>query len=92
MVSEQRRAFTRGRIPAPEFHETMQVSYLLLQAKVCLSRHHFLMSDIASEASFNVITQQSMLPIAVGAYISMISDHFMSYDRFFRPCKFYELP
>ena len=92
MVSEEDSALDHGRIPAHEFRETMVVSFLLLQAKARLSRHHFLMFDIGFEASFDFFTQQSTLPIAARSYISMISNHYMSYDRFSRPYKFYELP
>jgi hypothetical protein len=49
------------------------------------------MFDINSEASFDFFSHQSMLPIAARAYNSMICDHYMSYDRFSRPYKFYEL-
>ena len=92
MVSEEDSALTRGRIPAHEFRETMDVSFLLLQAKARLSRHHFLMFDIDFEASLDFCTQQSTLPVAARAYLSMISNHFMSYEKFSRPYKFYELP
>jgi hypothetical protein len=92
MVSEGLSAFTRGRIPAHEFHETMMVSFILLQAKARLSRHQFLMSEYDLKTGLDSITQQSMLHVAARAYISMISDHFMSYDHFSRPCKLYELP
>ena len=37
MVSEEDSALVRGRIPAHEFRETMDVSFLLLQAKARLS-------------------------------------------------------
>ncbi len=50
------------------------------------------MFDIDFEASFDFCTQQSMLPIAARSYISMISDHYMSEDRFSLPYKYYELP
>jgi hypothetical protein len=80
MVSEEDRAFTCGRIPAHEFRETMDVSFLLLKAKAHLSRHHFLIFDIDSEASSDFGTQQSMLAVAARAYNSMICDHYMSYD------------
>ena len=92
MVSEEDSAFTRGRIPAHEFRETMDVSFLLLKAKARLSRHHFVMFDIDSEATSDFSTQQSMLAVAARAYISMISNHYMSYEKFSRPYKFYELP
>jgi hypothetical protein len=73
MVSEEDSAFTRGRIPAHEFRETMDVSFLLLKAKARLSRHHFVMFDIDSEATSDFSTQQSLLAVAARAYISMNS-------------------
>jgi hypothetical protein len=87
MVSEEVSAFTRGRIPAHEIRDSMEVSYLLLQAKPRMSRHQFLMFEIDAHNFFDFGTQQSTLPVAAGAYISMISDHYMSHDRFSRPYK-----
>jgi hypothetical protein len=70
----------------------MEVSFLLLQAKARLSRHHFFMFEIDVDNCFDVGSQQSMVPIAARAYMSMLSDCFMSYNRFLQPYKFYELP
>jgi hypothetical protein len=92
MVSEELSAFARGRIPAHEFCETMMVSFLLLQAKARLSRHQFLMSEYDLKTGLDSITQQSTLHVAARAYTSMLSNHFMSYDCFSWPYKFYELP
>jgi len=51
------------------------------------------MFEIDSESSFDVITQQSTLPIAAGAYISMmISDHFISYVIFLGHTSFTNCP
>jgi hypothetical protein len=61
--------YTRGRIPAHEFRESMEVSYLLLQAKACMSRHQFLMFEIDVYNFFDFGTQQSTLPVAARAYI-----------------------
>jgi hypothetical protein len=91
MVSEELSAFTLGRIPAHEFHETVEVSYLLLLAKARMSRHQFLMFEIDVQNLLYFGTQQSTLPVAARAYISMISDHYMSYDCFSHPYKMYEL-
>jgi hypothetical protein len=70
----------------------MEVSFLLLQAKAHLSRHHFLMFEIDADNCFDVGSQPSTMPIAARAYMSMLSDCFMSYNRFLQPYKFYELP
>jgi len=86
MVSEELSAFTCGRIPAHEFRETVEVSYLLLLAKARMSRHQFLMFEIDVQNLFYFGTQQSTLPVAARAFISMISDHYMSYDCFSLPC------
>jgi hypothetical protein len=50
------------------------------------------MSEIDVDNCFDVGSQQSMVPVAARAYMSMLSNHFMSYDRFSQPYKFYELP
>jgi hypothetical protein len=64
---------------------------MLLRAKANLSRHNIMMLNIGLDVlSFN--TQQSSLPISARAYQDMISYHYMSYDSFSRPYKFYDLP
>jgi hypothetical protein len=92
MISEEDSAFTRGRIPAHEFRESMNVSLLLLRAKANLSRHRAMIFGIGFDAGLCFDTQQSALPMAARAYAQMISCHYMSYDCFSRPYKFYELP
>jgi hypothetical protein len=89
MISENDSALSRGRIPAHELKEVMNVSLMLLRAKANLSRHNIMMLNIGS-VYFNM--QQSSLPISARAYQEMISYHHMSYDSFSRPYKFYDLP
>lgn len=91
MISENDSALRRGRIPAHEMKEVMNVSLMLLRAKANLLRHNIMMLNIGLDVlSFN--TQQSSLPISARAYQDMISRHYMSYDSFSRPYKFYDLP
>jgi hypothetical protein len=92
MISEEDSAFTHGRIPAHKFRESMNVSLLLLRAKANLSRHRAMIFGIGFDAGVCFDTQQSALPMAARAYAQMISCHYMSYDCFSCPYKFYELP
>ncbi len=66
-ISENDSALRRGRIPAHEMKEVMNVSLMLLRAKANLSRHNIMMLNIGLDVlSFN--TQQSSLPISARAY------------------------
>jgi hypothetical protein len=67
------------------------VSLLLLQAKAKQSRNQARLFEFGFDV-MEIFHEQSSLPIAARAYMFMISDHYMSYDRFSRPYKLYELP
>jgi hypothetical protein len=92
MVLEDESAFTRGRIPAHEFKVTLEISIVLLQAKANQSRNRAQMFEMELDCEFDVFLQQSSLHMTVRSYMSMISDHYMSYDQYSRPHKFYEVP
>lgn len=92
MILESDSALSHGRIPTHEIQESMKLSLLLLKAKANLSRHRVRMLSIGFDTGLWLNTQQSALPRAARAYREMISYHFMSYDSFSRPYKFYELP
>ncbi len=92
MVLEDESAFTRGRIPAHELKITLETSIVLLQAKANQSRNQARMFEMELDCESDVFLQQSSLHMAVRSYMSMIQDHYMSYDQYSRPYKFYELP
>jgi hypothetical protein len=50
------------------------------------------MFEMELDCEFDVFLQQSSLHMAVRSYMSMIQDHYMSYDQYSCPYKFYELP
>jgi hypothetical protein len=88
VVSEQDSAFDHGQIPAHEARAAMNTSITLLMAKAGLGRHH------ACMLMFDCIVgiQQSTVHVAARSYMDMISDHFISYNKFSRPFIFYEQP
>jgi len=81
MVLEDESAFTHGRIPAHEFKDTLEVSIVLLQAKANQSRDRARMFEMELDCESDVFLQESSLHMAFRSYMSMISDHFMSYDQ-----------
>lgn len=92
MVLEDESAFTRGRIPAHELKITLETSIVLLQAKANQSRNRARMFEMELDCESDVFLQESSLHMAFRSYMSMIRDHYMSYDQYSRPYKFYELP
>jgi hypothetical protein len=86
MVSEQHSAFDRGRVPAHEIRQVMETSLLLLLAKARAGQHQF----VAFQLGFFI--EKGSSHVAARSYHDMISDHYMSYDRFSRPFVNYELP
>jgi hypothetical protein len=88
VVSEQDSAFDHGQIPAHEARAAMNTSITLLMAKAGLGRHH------ACMLMFDCIVgiQRSTVHVAARSYMDMISDHFISYNKFSRPFIFYEQP
>jgi hypothetical protein len=86
MVSELHSAFDRGRVPAHEIRQVMETSLMLLLAKARAGRHQF----VAFQLGFH--TEKENLHVAARSYTDMISEHYMSYDRFSRPYVNYELP
>jgi hypothetical protein len=87
-VSEQDSAFDRGRIPAHEVRAAMEASTTLLEANVRVGRHHARLMMFGCD----VTMQQSTLHVAARSYMEMISNHFMSYNKFSRPYVFFEQP
>ena len=87
MVSEFHSAYDRGRLPAHEVKLAMETSLLLLQAKARAGSHRF----VALQLGF-FPDQATGSPVASRSYCNMISEHYMSYDRFSRPFVNYELP
>jgi hypothetical protein len=84
MVYENDSAFACGRILAHEVRDALEVSLLLLQAKAKQSRNQARLFEFGFDV-MEIFHQQSPLPIAVRAYMSMISDHYMSYDHVSHP-------
>ena len=80
-VSEQDSAFDRGRIPAHEVRAAMVASITLLEAKVGVGRHRACLMMFGCDVEF----QQSTVHVAARSYMEMISDHFMSYNKFSGP-------
>ena len=66
----------------------MEASITLLEAKVGVGRHHACLMMFGC----NVDIQQTIVHAAARSYMQMISDHFMSYNKFSRPYIFYEQP
>jgi len=81
MVLEDESAFTHDRIPEDEFKDTLEVSIVLLQAKANQSRNRARRFEMKLDCESDVFLQQSSLHTAVRSYMSMISDHYMSYDQ-----------
>ncbi len=59
----------------------MEASITLLEAKVGVGRHHACLMMFGC----NVDIQQTIVHAAARSYMQMISDHFMSYNKFSGP-------
>ena len=92
MVSEHDSAFDRGRIPALHMWQVREGLEVLLQMHQhnAECRKHLLQAgaplDLLSSHCWTS-TQQTM-----DAYFVLLSNHYMSYDMWSRPRRFYELP
>jgi len=88
MVSEDDCAFSRGRIPAHEVRGVLDTSLTLLLAKAQAGQHRARLLSYGCDLS----TQQSTIHFTSRCYSEMISNHFMSYNKFSRPYIFYDQP
>ena len=80
MVSEDDCAFSRGRIPAHEVRGVLDTSLTLLLAKAQAGQHRARLLSYGCDLS----TQQSTIHFTSRCYSEMISNHFMSYNKFSR--------
>jgi hypothetical protein len=85
MVSEHNSAFDRGHVPAHEIRQEMETSLMLLLAKARAGRHQFVAFQLGFYTKGN-------LHVAACSHTDMISEYYMSYDRFSCPYVSYELP